>query len=88
MKENSKIISTMLHVSSCVHMATGEGRNDVQDLASCFMQSALWEVPGCSLQGLCTVLDEHISFTSDLGTDSGIRALRVRDPGELLPFVG
>lgn len=79
----NRTIATTLHLHMKVPMAKGEGHSGTEHLASCFAMCNFWEAG--SLEGLERACAEHVSFTSDMGTDSGIRGFRVRSVADVLP---
>ena len=82
-RELNRTISASLRVHLKMPMAKAQGHSSVEDLVSCFAVTSFWDSGSCQqLRRLC---HEHISFTSDLGTDSGIRSFQTTDVKSVLP---
>ena len=80
---HNSTIEKNIHKHLKVPMAKGHGVSSAEHIASCFSQGAFFEAPDFS--AYCTALDEHVCFTSDLGTDMGLRSFLVTCPSETLP---
>ena len=83
MRPHNNTLATCIKQHMKAPMAKGQGCSSVEHLASCFVQSCYLEVD--NLDELHRVLREYVSFTSDLGTDSGIRSFRVSSAEDVLP---
>ena len=77
------MIERGIHIAMNLPMAKGMGCGSVEHIASCFSQSQYLSCD--SFDSFSLALDEHISFTSDLGTDLGLRSLQLVCPSEVLP---
>eukprot|EP00971_Amphidinium_carterae_P146201 2898109-Amphidinium_carterae.3 len=75
-------IDSSMHVHLKVPVAKGSGHSNVEHLASCFLHTLLLESTGRQHVGRMRM--EHVSVTSDLGTESHIRSFIMQTPECLL----
>jgi hypothetical protein len=72
----NRMIAKALRIHMKTPAAKGEGHSGTEHLAGCWALMNFWEAG--SVSGLERICSEHVSFTSDMGTDSGIRGFQVR----------
>ena len=76
-------IQDCLHIAMKLPTAKGEGTSGLEHLAACYAHCNLMEAG--DLKALAKCFDEHVSFTSDMGTDSGIRGFQIKNVRDILP---
>ena len=77
------VIEGSLHVRMGQPMAKGEGASSAEHLAACMAQGVylVSETP----EDFDRILDEHVSYTGDLGADVALRSFQVESPQDVLP---
>ena len=82
-KPHNDTLASCIRQHMKVPMAKGQGCSSVEHLAACFVQACYLEAK--DVDDLHRMLGEYVSFTSELGTDCGIRSFRVSSAEDVLP---
>ena len=82
-RECNKCLATGLHVHMKVPTGKAEGHSSIEHLAACWALCSYWEAG--SVEELDKACAEHVSMTSDMGTDAGIRGMLMHSVADVLP---